>query len=405
MTLPLWDLPTIPAHGFNARRRRRRDACVGRCIRDGAGSANVVLVRCGDDSGRASASAHPGCRTGGVVATAVDRGHRLVVRAVRSTDGSGWTLVYPAPTRHRPVATRHRSLDRPSPRGDPVPSGAGVLIGYARCSTDKQDLAAQRHTLRELGVSDDRVYLDHRMTGRHRKRPGLEQALAAVREGDTLVVPKLDRLARSVPDARAIGDSLAAGGVRLSVGGTVYDPNDPMGKMFFNILATFTEFEVDLLRMRTREGMAIARANGKLKGNSPNSALASVSTSSARPDTGPHHRRGCRALLGQPRDDLPRDRTSTPPTERPVKDGYSGRVSRARRPASRARRWEVRVGPRMLVAYAEQRSPKRSLASQRNRRRAAALGAYCGSAGLDAVVTAPVLAASVSSASTPRASV
>jgi DNA invertase Pin-like site-specific DNA recombinase len=57
--------------------------------------------------------------------------------------------------------------------------------------------------------------------------------------------------------------------VRLSIGGTVYDPTDPMGRMFFNILATFAEFEVDLLRMRTREGMAIARANGKLKGKQP----------------------------------------------------------------------------------------------------------------------------------------
>jgi DNA invertase Pin-like site-specific DNA recombinase len=144
-----------------------------------------------------------------------------------------------------------------------------ILIGYARCSTDRQDLTAQRHALHELGVSDDRVYLDHGMTGRNRKRPGLEQALAAVREGDTLVVPKLDRLARSVPDARAIGDSLSASGVRLSIGGTVYDPANPMGKMFFNILATFAEFEVDLLRMRTREGMAIARAKGRLKGKTP----------------------------------------------------------------------------------------------------------------------------------------
>ena len=57
--------------------------------------------------------------------------------------------------------------------------------------------------------------------------------------------------------------------MRLSINGTVYDPTDPMGKMFFNILATFAEFEVDLLRMRTREGMAIARANGKLKGKQP----------------------------------------------------------------------------------------------------------------------------------------
>ena len=80
---------------------------------------------------------------------------------------------------------------------------------------------------------------------------------------DTLVVPKLDRLARSVPDARAIGDDLAARGIALSLGASVYDPTDPMGKMFFNILATFAEFEVDLLRMRTREGMAVARAKGE----------------------------------------------------------------------------------------------------------------------------------------------
>ena len=87
--------------------------------------------------------------------------------------------------------------------------------------------------------------------------------------GDALVVPKLDRLARSVPDAHDIGDSLVARGVRLSLGGTLYDPAGPMGKMFLNILATFAEFEVDLLKMRTREGMAIARAKGKLRGKQP----------------------------------------------------------------------------------------------------------------------------------------
>ncbi|MGH3451525.1 MAG: recombinase family protein [Haloechinothrix sp.] len=144
-----------------------------------------------------------------------------------------------------------------------------VIAGYARCSTDEQDLTAQREILLGLGVAEDRIYLDHGFTGTNRDRPGLDQALAAVRAGDTLVVPKLDRLARSVPDARDIGDSLAARGVTLSLGGTLYDPTDPMGKMFFNILATFAEFEVDLLRMRTREGMAIAKAKGKLRGKQP----------------------------------------------------------------------------------------------------------------------------------------
>jgi len=173
--------------------------------------------------------------------------------------------------RHRNTLARGRHDPRLEDRHQSAAAATSrILIGYARCSTDRQDLTAQRHALHELGVSDDRVYLDHGMTGRNRKRPGLEQALAAVREGDTLVVPKLDRLARSVPDARAIGDSLAASGVRLSIGGTVYDPTDPMGKMFFNVLATFAEFEVDLLRrMRTREGMAVARAKGRLKGKTP----------------------------------------------------------------------------------------------------------------------------------------
>ncbi len=144
-----------------------------------------------------------------------------------------------------------------------------TLIGYARCSTDKQDLAAQHSALVGLGVNPDRIYTDHGLTGTSRARPGLDQALAAVRKGDIFVVPKLDRLARSVPDAREIADSLVSRGVKLALGESIYDPADPMGKMFFNILATFAEFEADLIRMRTREGMAIARSKGKLRGKQP----------------------------------------------------------------------------------------------------------------------------------------
>lgn len=144
-----------------------------------------------------------------------------------------------------------------------------TLIGYARCSTDKQDLAAQRDALLQLGVAPERIYTDRGFSGATRTRPGLDQALAAVRCGDTLVVPKLDRLARSVPDARAIGDSLARRGVKLQLGASVHDPTDPLGRLFFNILATFAEFEADLIRLRTREGMAVARAKGKLRGKKP----------------------------------------------------------------------------------------------------------------------------------------
>jgi DNA invertase Pin-like site-specific DNA recombinase len=151
----------------------------------------------------------------------------------------------------------------------PPSTDTGTRIGYARCSTDKQDLSAQRAALAALGVAPDRIYTDHGFSGASRARPGLDQALAAVREGDTLVVPKLDRLARSVPDARAIADLLAARGVKLALGPSLHDPGDPMGKMFFNILATFAEFEADLIRLRTREGMAIARAKGRLRGKQP----------------------------------------------------------------------------------------------------------------------------------------
>ena len=167
---------------------------------------------------------------------------------------------------------------------DPIrtlPPTTATLIGYARCSTDRQDPAAQRQTLLELGVVEDRIYTDHGLTGPTRARPGLDQALAAVREGDTLVVPKLDRLARSVPDARAIADRLRERGVKLALGRALYDPGDPMGKLFFNILATFAEFETDLIRMRTREGMAIARARGKLRGKSPNCPTDSSGNSAA----------------------------------------------------------------------------------------------------------------------------
>jgi DNA invertase Pin-like site-specific DNA recombinase len=131
--------------------------------------------------------------------------------------------------------------------------------------TDKQDLKANRQILLGLGVPSEQIYLDRAYSGTNRNRPGLD----AVRAGDTLVVPKLDRLARSVPDARQIGDSLAERSVRLQLGTMIYDPADPMDKIFFNILATFAEFEVDLLRMRTREGTAIAKAKGRLKGRAP----------------------------------------------------------------------------------------------------------------------------------------
>ena len=144
-----------------------------------------------------------------------------------------------------------------------------MKIGYARVSTNEQDLTAQRDGLAVLGVDPENIYVDHGLTGTNRTRPGLREAMAAVRSGDTLVVTKLDRLARSLPDARDIADELTCKGVSLSLGASVYDPTDPVGRLLFNVLGMVAEFEADLIRLRTREGMAVAKAKGRLRGKTP----------------------------------------------------------------------------------------------------------------------------------------
>lgn len=142
-----------------------------------------------------------------------------------------------------------------------------MKIGYARCSTAEQDLAAQRQQLQELGA--ERIYVDHGLTGTNRDRPGLREALAAVREGDVLVVAKLDRLARSLPDARNIVEELTTIGVSLQLGTSVHDPKDPTARLLYNALAMVAEFEADLIRSRTRQGMQLAKAKGRLRGKMP----------------------------------------------------------------------------------------------------------------------------------------
>lgn len=153
-----------------------------------------------------------------------------------------------------------------------------IRIGYARCSTDKQDLTAQRDYLRGARVPEEAIHLDHGLSGKDRARPALDTALAQVAGARraaptdtvvTLVVPKLDRLGRSIRDLHDIADEITDCGGRLEFAGKVYDPTDAMDKMFFNILATFAEFERDLLVQRTREGMAVAKAKGRLKGGTP----------------------------------------------------------------------------------------------------------------------------------------
>jgi DNA invertase Pin-like site-specific DNA recombinase len=127
----------------------------------------------------------------------------------------------------------------------------------------------QRDALSAAGVAPDALYVDEGLTGSTRARPALREAMAACRDGDTLMVTRLDRLARSVPDARDLIDELTRKGVRLRIGESVHDPDDPTGRLLFNALAMVAEFEADLIRARTREGMRVAKAKGKLRGKKP----------------------------------------------------------------------------------------------------------------------------------------
>ena len=144
-----------------------------------------------------------------------------------------------------------------------------MLVGYARVSTDEQDTASQVSGLVAAGVDGRRIYVGHGYTGRRTDRPALREAMAALRDGDELVVTRLDRLARSVPDLRSILDGLYARGVRVRIDRTVYDPSDPMGRLLINVLALVAEFEADLISARTKAGMDVARRKGRLKGKPP----------------------------------------------------------------------------------------------------------------------------------------
>lgn len=144
-----------------------------------------------------------------------------------------------------------------------------MLIGYGRVSTAEQSVEVQRDALAALGVARDKIYLDRGVSGRRRVRPALERALGELRDGDELVVTKLDRLGRSLRDLLDIADEIRDKGAALTVGRTTYDPGDPIGAMLFQVLGMAAEFEVAMNRERTREGVARAKAEGKYKGRQP----------------------------------------------------------------------------------------------------------------------------------------
>lgn len=139
-------------------------------------------------------------------------------------------------------------------------------IGYARISTSGQSLALQVDALTAAGC--DRIFTDQ-ASGAKADRPGLVDALAYLRPGDTLTVWKLDRLGRSTSDLIARVDELAARGVGFRSLTEQIDTATPAGVLIFNIFGALAQFERDLIRERTSAGLAAARERGSIGGRRP----------------------------------------------------------------------------------------------------------------------------------------
>jgi DNA invertase Pin-like site-specific DNA recombinase len=142
-----------------------------------------------------------------------------------------------------------------------------MLVGYGRTSTLDQvaGLEAQERDLKALGCT--KVFLEQTSSVGHRK--ALDDALDYVREGDTLVVTKLDRLARSVVHLGQIIAALEAKRVALRILDLGIDTNTPTGKLMLNVLGSVAQFEREMMLERQREGIAKAKAENKYKGRAP----------------------------------------------------------------------------------------------------------------------------------------
>jgi DNA invertase Pin-like site-specific DNA recombinase len=140
-----------------------------------------------------------------------------------------------------------------------------MLVGYARVSTYEQNISLQKDALEEVGC---KKIFDDKVSGVRSDRPGLEAALEYVREGDTLLVWRLDRLGRSLKDLIEIVTRLENRGIGFRSLQESIDTTTSGGRLIFQIFGALAEFERNLIRERTRAGLEAARARGR-KGGRP----------------------------------------------------------------------------------------------------------------------------------------
>lgn len=143
---------------------------------------------------------------------------------------------------------------------------AAHRLGYARVSTDDQNLDLQRDALQRARCQ--RIY-EEKASGKTTDRPQLEECLADLRKGDTLIVWRLDRLGRSLPDLVRIVSDLEQRGIGFESLAEHIETSSATGKLIFHVFAALAEFERNLIRERTQAGLAAARARGRTGGRKP----------------------------------------------------------------------------------------------------------------------------------------
>lgn len=148
-------------------------------------------------------------------------------------------------------------------------------IGYGRVSTTDQNPDSQSDALNKAGV--DQIFLDT-YTGTKSSRPELDRMKEHLRPGDTIVITRLDRLGRSTKDLLNLVSDLKDQSVNLEVIEQSINTSTPEGKLFFTLVASFAEFEREIMRARTLDGLASARARGRVGGRKPVMSKAKIET-------------------------------------------------------------------------------------------------------------------------------
>ena len=140
-------------------------------------------------------------------------------------------------------------------------NGGKMKLGYARVSTDDQDMLMQIEALKAAGVKEDNIFREH-VSGMKKDRSELQRMLEYAREGDEIIVFKLDRISRSLKHLEELVEEFQKRGIEFISLREKIDTTNAMGKLFFRVMGAIAEFERDIISERTKEQLAVKKKNG-----------------------------------------------------------------------------------------------------------------------------------------------